>query len=245
MSDLVASVLSALVASYEKPADPIDPSFLPTPEESVIGRNIDRATAKKLVAGETSTAAPSPTAARPENGFQAAPISKLPGPKSEPMPEAGSLEAAGFLKAMRNAGLRKGKLDPSVKREDEIRAIAAYCGYNSNELHGSQEVAARMRAQRELHPIKVDPNQEWRRNGSPKVTVAGYVAGVADHVAKQVENLKAQEVVAAEQLCEHRNVLLNPHASMDDRAKATLLVKLEEERLAAIRADLSALGEKV
>jgi hypothetical protein len=247
MKDLVASVLASLASSYAaQDADPIDPSFLPTPEEQVIGRNIDRATAKALVSGVVpSTATPSPTAARPENGFQASPISHVPGPKSEPLPKAGSLEAAGFLKAMRNAGVRKGKLDMSVKREDEQRAIAAYIGYNEAELHGPQEVSARMRAQRELNPITVNKDEVWHRNGTASNSVAGYVAGTYDATAKAVANLKAQEVIAAENLCAHRNVLMDNSKSLDERATASLLVKLEEERLTQIRKDLAALGEKV
>ena len=246
MKDLVASVLASLTASYTaQSADPIDPSFLPTPEEHVIGRNIDRATAKALVSGVVPSTTASPTAARPENGFQAAPITKVPGPKSEPLPKAGSLEAKGFLKAMRDAGVRKGKLDMSVKREDEVRAIAAYIGYNSNELHGSQEVAARMQAQRELHPITVNKDEVWHRNGTADNSVAGYVAGGFDSTARAVANLKGQEVVAAESLCVQRAIMLDNSATLDARATASLLVKLEDERLAQIRKDLAALGEKV
>jgi len=244
MKDLIASVLASLTASYSLPSEPIDSSLLPTPEEHVIGRNIDRATAKALVSGVVPSS-PSPTAARPENGFQAAPITKVAGPKSEPLPESGNLGPAGFLKAMRNAGVRKGKLDLSVKREDEKRAIAAYIGYNEAALHGAQEVVARMRAHRELNPIVVNKDEVWHRSGTADHSVAGYVAGTVDATARAVANLKGQEVVAAESLCTHRNVLMDNSATLDARATASLLVKLEEERLAQIRKDLAGLGEKV
>lgn len=243
MSDLVASVLSALVASYAVQETPIDSSLLPTPEENVIGRNIDRNTAKALVSGVVAT--PSDTAARADNGFQAAPITKLAPPTSMPLPEKGTLGATGFLKAMRGAGVRKGKLDPSAKRDDEVRAIAAYIGYDSRVLHGAQEVSARMAAQRELAPIKVNKDEVWHRNGTADNSVAGYVAGKVDHIARQVADLRAREVSAADSLCTHRNVFMDFTKSLDDRATAQLLIKLEEERIAQIRKDLYALGEAV
>ena len=233
MQDFVASVLASLVADYAKPSD-IDPSFLPSPEETVIGRNVPKTRAVKAVKVEAATFSNRGRA-------QAAPIAHLPGPVSMPLPEAGTLGAEGFLKAMRAAGVRKGKMEPIAKREDEIRAIASYIGYDSSKLHGEQEVAARMQAQRDLKPV-IAAKTEYKRNGSPLTTGEGYVAGLFDAKAKQVADLKGREVAAADALIAHRNDSRDTSRTPEQRAQSRLLIKLEDERLEAIRADLALLG---
>lgn len=239
--DLVASVLASLAATYEVPSQPIDDGTVSRPEETVIGRNLPDATVKAMRRGNQA-----PIVSTSDDGSVAAPPSDQPPIVGIELPQAGTLEARGFLMAMRSAGVRKGKLDLSVKREDEIRAIAAYCGYDPRKLHGEQEAAARAKAQRELKPIVIKPGEKaWNRSGTADPTVHGYVQGAFDARQRKIDHLKGQEVVCAEALCAHRNEFMNASQPLEARAKAQLLMKLEEERLAAIRADLRALGEEV
>lgn len=236
MQDVIASVLAALASNYNNEA-PIDPSYLPTPEERVVGRNLPKTRGAKAQTPKVVEAATFSNS----QGAQAAPVAHLPGPISMPLPEKGTLEAEGFLKAMRSAGVRKGKMEPIMKREDEIRAIASYCGYDHSLLHGAQEVAARMQAQRDLKPIVA--GAEYKRNGSPLVSGEGYVAGLFDAKARTIADLKGREVTAAEALIAHRNDYQNTERSADERAQSAVLAQLEEERLCAIQADLATLGE--
>ncbi len=114
------------------------------------------------------------------------------------LPERNTLDANGFLQAVRNAGKRKteeGKpfFDKSKERDDIIKAIHAYIGYDNRRDFGSQEQEARAKAQRELR-------------GAPKVSEAtapsrslgGYVAGMPQPAHRILLNLQARERAAAE-----------------------------------------------
>lgn len=242
MQDFVASILASLAASYEIPAQPIDDGTVSVPDQVVIARNISVKQAKALINSESPATV---TPIKEFDGSQPAPQNDTP-ILGIVLPETGSLEARGFLVAMRSAGVRKGKLDASVKREDEIRAIAAYCGYDSHKLHGEQEQAARAKAQRDLKPIVIAPTDKaWTRTNTVDPTISGYVQGKFDAIERQVADLKGREVTAAEALCAHRTVFMNAKLSTEERAKANLLMKLEEERIAQIRTDLRTLGEEV
>lgn len=239
MSDLMSSVLAKLAASYTAPeSEPIDPSFLPESEGVVIGRNLDAAMVKairaKLGLLPPKAQATVKAALDKGDGSQAAPIG-TPRPRGVELPAAGSLEAKGFLVAMRRA----------KNRDESIFAIAAYCGFDTSANYGAQETAAKMRAQRELHPIKVDANEVWRRNGSPVQTVAGYVAGLPDMTANRLANLEAQEVVATESLLNYRNEFLaSTSRPIDERAEIQIKMMIERARINEIRAELRNLGKK-
>lgn len=69
----------------------------------------------------------------------------------------GTLDAVGFMRAVRQAGLRpdpSGRLylDPSHVREDLIQAIQAYVVYDSRQNFGPQVEAAKAKAQATNHP---------------------------------------------------------------------------------------------
>jgi hypothetical protein len=242
MQDFTALVLASLAASYEAPVVPVDDGTVSVPDQTVIARNISVKQAKALI---NSTSAVPASPVKEDDGSQAAPANDTP-ILGLVLPEAGMLQARGFLMAMRSAGVRKGKLDASVKREDEIRAIAAYCGYDTSKLHGEQEQAARAKAQRDLKPIVIAPTDKaWTRTNTVDPTITGYVQGKFDAIDRRIADLRGREVTAAEALCAHRIVFMNVKLTTEERAKASLLMKLEEERIAQIRADLHALGEEV
>lgn len=118
------------------------------------------------------------------------------------LPKAGMLDARGFMLAVRKAGRRvngdgKPYTDPSQVRNDMIRAIAGYVGYDVAGDYGSQELVAKSKAHRELSgkPITGMTIAE-RREASRNMT--GHVAGLPDMIAKQVGDLRGREV----KLCE-------------------------------------------
>jgi len=173
------------------------------------------------------------------------PIQKTPGPCSVPLPETGSLDAQGFLIALRSAGKRISPsgmpfTDPTLVRNDTIVAIAAFIGYNPRESFGSQETAARMMASRLLNkrpnhgPTRQEHQAALRQQ-------PGYVAGVADHTSKLRANLLAREIVAAEARDQHVRDARDPSRSMADRQLSVNLARIESERLESIRADLARL----
>lgn len=119
----------------------------------------------------------------------------------------GSLDAIGFIQAIKLAGWRPrmkddGKpltradgspiLGPTTeinKRADEHIAIQRFIGWDKKELHGTQLSNAQRKAR-----LALDPSLGG--NGVPKrhdPTIAGYVAGSCDAVAKRVAHLEAEE----------------------------------------------------
>lgn len=157
-----------------------------------------------------------------------APIHK-PGPAGITMPERNSLDAKGFLLAMRNAGKRpndKGimALQANEVRNDQIKAIHAYIGYDNRRDFGSQEMAARAQAQRELRGApKTGKVQE---KVAPSRSVAGYVAGMPQPSHRLLLDLQARERCLAEAMID---------AKTDQERKA------HEENLAKIRAAIDEL----
>jgi hypothetical protein len=145
------------------------------------------------------------------------------------MPEVGSLGAKGFLLMMRNA----------KSLNEKIMAIQAYCGYNAREAFGNQEMLATMQAKRELSPINTTgPSREESKQASR--SAAGYVAGMPDNQRRIVLDLLGREREAAEKRDEHVKIARrNKSLSWSERKLNLGLARLENERLAAIRADLA------
>ena len=146
------------------------------------------------------------------------------------MPEVGSLEAKGFLMMMRNA----------KTQNEKIMAIAAYCGYDSREAFGNQEMVAMMRAKRELSPIDTSgPSLQEKRQAS--LSAKGFVAGMPDNQRKIVLDLLARERNAAEKRDEHVRIARDKSQplSWEERRLNLGLARLENERLASIRKDLA------
>lgn len=139
---------------------------------------------------------------------EAAPIHQKSSTPGMAMPDRGTLDAKGFLLAMRNAGKRVNQetsavfVDPREIRNDQIKAIHAfmyqetrqgrvYIGYDPKGEFGSQDQAARALAQRELRgPVKVSEVVK------PSLSAAGYVAGMPEPSQKLLANLRAREQAA-------------------------------------------------
>lgn len=122
------------------------------------------------------------------------------------LPTKGTVDAKGFMLAMRNAGQRindQGKryTDQGKIRADQIQAIASYIGYDHSKNFGPQEQTARDQAKRELsgRPIQ-GPSRSEQREASR--SLHGFVAGVPDMQAKALADLKGRETFLTESMIE-------------------------------------------
>ena len=152
-----------------------------------------------------------------------------PAPTCEALPEAGSLSAQDFIVAMRRA----------KNRDDQVRAIAGYVGYSTTELFGTQEMNARLSANRAITPHKTlnftmpkEEHNAWR-------SVAGTVAGMPDDSAKRLANLQAQERETTDERCKWIADYNNESLAWKDRITAKGLFDVAGERLESIRRDIA------
>jgi hypothetical protein len=199
MTDLLASFLGSLAASY----DTVESKNHAIVEATIAAaKPVVKTTMRKLRAKKE----------------ECAPIVLASPRLAFPVEPQGTIDARGFVLAMRTAGRRYTDngipftLDKEVLN-DKIRAIAAFTGYDaqgprvvddSGNVHehnvptfGAQELRANMTAQRTLDPR---PVQAVERRAMGK----GYVAGMPDHEAKELRNLLARERLAADTICETR-----------------------------------------
>jgi len=245
---LIESLLAKLTASYD--ATSATASEVDEPiEELVIGRNW---TPDMIKAARGGTAEPvKAETPRPieRQGRRETTTDNTGKPLIHgiSLPKKGTLDARGFLVAMRSAGLRVSKegakfIDPSEVRNDSIQNIAAYCGYDSRQNYGPQELAAKSKANLELRPIKVNPNEVWRRSGTPEVRPDGYTKGIPDMVARRVAHLEGREREIIGLLCSHRREFLDSKRSLDQRAESKMMMDAYDVELSGIRADLRRFG---
>jgi hypothetical protein len=155
-----------------------------------------------------------------------------------PVPAMGSLDAKGFLQAMKDAGMRwteQGKpiFQPFEVRDDQIKAIAAFIGYDPKDHFGSQELRARMKAHRVLFPFA---------SGDRKIplSIKGYAIGMPDPIGKKRADLEGRERMAVEAIGNHEKQA-NEAITDEDRDYHLSFALLERERLSVIRQDLDSL----
>lgn len=112
-----------------------------------------------------------------------------PPPVSDPLPQAGTLTPQAFIVAMRRA----------KSREEQIKTIAGYVGYDSRQLFGAQETMARMQANRAISGHKLVIRTPAETHNAYR-SVQGYCHGMPDHDAKRLADLKAREVETVESM---------------------------------------------
>lgn len=162
--------------------------------------------------------------------------------------KVGSLDAAGFIAALRVAGfvpkvLENGTTiqvpsgDKDRIRADQRNALAAFVGFTTEPI-GVQVSNATRKAQYMLRPSVGSD----RRTADP--TLSGYVAGMPDHLAKQIEDLAGRETLAAENLASYEKQAREANAQGDEDMCNLYkgLAHLEEARIAEIRKDLAKLA---
>lgn len=184
--------------------------------------------------------------AKASKGEQAAPIHDKPTVFGVTMPERNTLDAKGFLQAMLNAGKRRNDngilfTDSREVRNDQIKAIHAYCGFDTRRDFGSQETEARAKAQREIRGFKVTgPSREELKAAARSAT--GFIAGLPDHKARHLQNLLGRETAAVDAMLQHEKDSRDESRSAADRVLSAGLAEVERERVAAIRADIARFG---
>ena len=114
----------------------------------------------------------------------------VPGPKTEPLPAKGTIDATQFLK-----GLARCK-----DRDDQVKLIASFVGYDNTVLHGTQLDQARAKAHNMIRGVEA-AKTEYKHGASP--SLGGYVAGMSDEIEKRRKDLKAREVHATSEMLYH------------------------------------------
>lgn len=219
-------VLALYTDSYKSPSKP-----LPAAVKITNGKTTKAKKVKKE----------SPVPGQHPPKVAAAPVVSPPSkaPATIGLPAVGSLDAAGFFLALRNAGMRRhpdtGRLirHPSLIQQDEKIAIAAYIGYNFTVPFGSQLEAARLKARFTLRPE--NDGKEYKRGTS--ATLAGFVKGCPDIAARHLEDLMSRERMAADLAIGYEKQAAE---CQDEKEKLIFTGKalVERERLSVIRQDM-------
>lgn len=172
---------------------------------------------------------------------------------SEPIVRLGP---RGFMIALRDAGRRlfpeviseKGAVrksgfytDPTKVREDQIKAIHAYVGYDTTSDFGPQEMNARAKANRELTG-KAFGGPSLAETKLAHKTAKGFIAGMPATFEAKRDNLLARERVAVATMILHENSVQEETRSIAERELSCGLADAEAERLTAIRTDLKLYG---
>lgn len=263
MSGDIASILATLAATYA--TNDTDPSTNGT-RPKVVSSIVKPAKVAKVKAAKSAA-----------TGEQAAPKNAAPAVLPPNLPMKGTYDGRAFLMVLRSAGMRSREVtnevtgevsqqqfhDPSLTREDTIKAIAGYVGYDAAGDFGEQDQEARAKAQRELKPVV--PQEYKRTLVAP--TIAGYVAGMPNVSVKSAVNLEARERLAAAAMAAFEKVndapsfekAIRDHftgeaasigalvaAVKQDPSKASAiageLAAVEQERIRQIRTDLRAIN---
>ena len=158
------------------------------------------------------------------------------------LPEKGTLSAQDFIIAIRNVGKRPFqainmlgdtitviKVDATQVRNDTIKAIAAFMGYDPRESFAAQDTAARQEAARQIGYARTN-GATYKEERQTFRTVQGYTAGLADHNAKRLADLKGQETAIVEAIIAH------------EKAGETVLATVERGRLQSVQSDLAFMG---
>ena len=142
------------------------------------------------------------------------------------LPAIGTLDAGSFMIAMRDAGKRAfkvmnakneevivRKVDQSKVRNDQIIAIAGYCGYDIRENFGPQDMAARAKAAHEIgyakKVVRAEDGHIASRSEENKKAAQGtaYIAGVNDHMQKHQMQLRGLEKALVETMIDQQKIV--------------------------------------
>ena len=163
-----------------------------------------------------------------------------PAPQVAPLAKVGTIDAKEFFRALRNA----------KSREESIQAIAAFTGYDRAKDFGTQELAAKNEANRQLKAGTVPATsatigEHIVRTSHPS-TVAGMIVsshGVAlpNPTARQIASLEAKANVVGESIADHTKIADSVDCDPSERHYHTQLALIDRARLATIREDIARL----
>jgi hypothetical protein len=220
----------------------------------------DQAGKKSATAQLVKAAAAKADGVKPSPKVKAAPVASDPASNAEEtevvkvirvVPEL-TLTGKDFIAKQRDAGMRlvdgKRIYDPAEVRNDTIKLIESYCGYDPKGNFSSQELMARTKDLREIRQEKEGQTVEAatmplradiRRLNA---TLTGYVHGLPDTRAKALANLEARQKLAVDTIVEQEK-LAGSAPTDQEKAVALAMVQVERERLVQIRIDLDALTD--
>ena len=166
-----------------------------------------------------------------------------------PVPDVGYHDAASFMRALVTAGDRVSKEgahynDPIARRDDEIKAIAGFQGYDPDDHHGFQEWRARNAARRDLEKQRAgNPPESAPPSGVHRQTKErrSYTPGMPDFHRKRVLDLLGRERMAASAIAEHEKLAGEAMAEVE-RDYQLGLALVERSRLVEIRKQLQSIG---
>jgi len=219
VAELSPEVLALLAASYGR-KDP----------EAVVSRIVTRNAPKAAKASKLAAVKAAKVEADEVESKESGSNDPRPPMVIIELPAVGTLDARAFLIAMRRA----------TTRDEQIKAIAGYCGYDRHSDHGSQDLSSRMKAQRELRGIKAAPLPIHSAAPSGK----GYVHGMPDAMATKVQDLLGRERLSAEALADNERTAADAEVDTATRHYHAQLALVETARLVQIRADLASMGVK-
>jgi hypothetical protein len=153
--------------------------------------------------------------------------------------------ASQFIRELHHAGRRQTEhgtwhTDSREVRQDTIRAIAGFCGYQQEQNFGMQDSNARSLANRILSAKVLAPTRsEVIRSAVQGGTIR--VTGLPDHYGKRLDNLKAQQREAVDAKCRYDNIVYDESLPMGDRELACGLSDVESERIDDIRRQIGEL----
>lgn len=237
VSSLSPAVLELLASSYARPVEE-------TVERAVKAPKASKPSKLRAVKAEREASAEqsNPMVRVQRQGTDLPPtfLSHEPDKANNIMPRPGTYTAPMFLVVMRQARTR----------DDQIRAIAGFTGYDVAGDFGAQCLAAKMKAERTMRPFAALPAPV--HTAAP--TARGYVAGACDPAAKRTADLQGRERLSAEAIAtldliinspdkvtpEHIAMLVERFGFEETlvRSQALVLRGVEEKRLEQIRADL-------
>lgn len=128
----------------------------------------------------------------------------------------GTLDAKSFLIGMRRTTIR----------EEQVKLIHAYCGYDTRGDFGSQDTAARAKAQRELGPAKAPTGLSRQEQRAAARSMTGYVQGMPNYQAAQLAALQAREAETAEAIIDLEKRMVASPALMGNPATTAELNRL-------------------
>jgi hypothetical protein len=217
----VESLIAQLVASYDQPTPAYHALGSTTPALVKVVRSVTKAP-KMPKTPKGTKVAPVVVKAQATSIRDARPMTL-----GVALPTAGTIDAKGFLVAMRR----------SVTRGERINAIASYIGYNMAELHGTQEMNANMKAHR---AVRGEPGTVV---GSVKPVYSTFVGGTPTPMSRKFADLKAREVLTVEAILDF-NRQASVFTEVGDGVSANYmgqLAAIESERLAHIKDELASM----
>lgn len=156
----------------------------------------------------------------------------------------GTLTPREFLTAALNAGKRKNDYgvfytNPKEIRDDMVKAISAFIGYDMAGNFGAQELAARTVANNLLTNKKIMPGskeEDYQINNARRALPD---ATAPKAFLKEATNLRAREVMSIDEMLSHSMAALNPENNR--RVLSQGLSAVEAERAKAIQDEMALL----